>query len=254
MIAQGKSDMAIVFNTSASWAYNGKVAFDKPIKEVRGLVGGLDNYFQAIVVRKGLDIGSLADIKKREVPVRLFTTRPSGAGETGARLTLAAYGINYDNIKKFGGSVEHTSHGAIIAAFKDGRADIFMHCITKGHPSTTEISVNTAVKFLSVSDATIKEMQGYGYTDTTMPNGLFRGQDDAVRLPGITSNIIVNKNMKDSLAYTITKSICENKAALVKGHPAFGPFDPKQAWRLELVGVPLHPGAEKYYKEKGWMK
>ena len=56
------------------------------------------------------------------------------------------------------------------------------------------------------------------------------------------------------LVYLVKKTIGDNKAALVAAHKGLAKFDPASAWRPELVGLPLHPGAEKYYREKGWMK
>jgi TRAP-type uncharacterized transport system substrate-binding protein len=60
--------------------------------------------------------------------------------------------------------------------------------------------------------------------------------------------------MAEPVAYAVTKTIVENKDALVRGHAGLADFDPTQAWRPERVGIPLHPGAEKLYREKGWMK
>jgi len=224
------------------------------MKNLRGLVGGLDNFYQAVVVSRRLDISSLKDVKGKKLPIKLFTTRPFGAGQFGAGLVLKSYGMSFDDIKSWGGRVEHTTFTAIIAAFKDRRADIFLHCISKGHPATTEISVSAPVKFLSVEPEIIKQMEGYGYTDAVLPKGSFKGQDNDVNLAGLSTNVITNTDMSDELAYIITKTICENKGALVKGHRAFKSFVPENAWNPNLVGMPLHPGAEKYYKEQGWMK
>jgi TRAP-type uncharacterized transport system substrate-binding protein len=54
-------------------------------------------------------------------------------------------------------------------------------------------------------------------------------------------------------AYLITKTICENKEAMTLAHKAWKNFDPALAGKPEKTGIPLHPGAEKYYKEKGWL-
>jgi TRAP-type uncharacterized transport system substrate-binding protein len=52
----------------------------------------------------------------------------------------------------------------------------------------------------------------------------------------------------------VTKTIIEGKDALVRGHAGLAEFDPKTAWKPEEVGIPLHPGAERAFREKGWMK
>jgi uncharacterized protein len=52
----------------------------------------------------------------------------------------------------------------------------------------------------------------------------------------------------------VTRAIVENKEALVRGHAGLAEFDPQTAWQPDKVGIPLHPGAERAYREKGWMK
>ncbi|MBL6958495.1 MAG: TRAP transporter substrate-binding protein, partial [Rhodospirillales bacterium] len=65
--------------------------------------------------------------------------------------------------------------------------------------------------------------------------------------------IIANEKMSVKDAYTITKTIIENKAAMAKAHKAWSRFKPEDAWKPANTGIPLHPGAIKYYKERGWM-
>jgi TRAP-type uncharacterized transport system substrate-binding protein len=60
--------------------------------------------------------------------------------------------------------------------------------------------------------------------------------------------------LPNEVAYAVTKALCENRDALAKGHAGLKYFNPQVGWKPENLGIPLHPGAEKYYKEKGWMK
>jgi len=71
---------------------------------------------------------------------------------------------------------------------------------------------------------------------------------------GFPTVLITNAGLAEPLAYTVTKTIIENKDALVRGHAGLAEFDPKTAWQPDEVGLPLHPGAERAYREKGWMK
>ena len=66
--------------------------------------------------------------------------------------------------------------------------------------------------------------------------------------------LITNKDLPEQVAYTITKTVIENKDALVRGHAGLTQFDPTTAWQPDRVGIPLHFGAERAYREKGWMK
>jgi TRAP-type uncharacterized transport system substrate-binding protein len=71
---------------------------------------------------------------------------------------------------------------------------------------------------------------------------------------GFPTVLITNTALPEPIAYTITKTLIESKEALVRGHAGLAAFDPTTAWKPENVGVPLHPGAERAYREKGWMK
>ncbi|MBN2568371.1 MAG: TAXI family TRAP transporter solute-binding subunit [Deltaproteobacteria bacterium] len=254
MVGKGDAEMGLCFNVSSKWAYEGTVAYKGPIKNIRGIVGGLNKQYVGVVVRKGLEADSLRDVKAKKMPVRIYTMPPYGASFDSARLLLEAYGMSFDMIKSYGGKAEHTTFPSIIAAFKDGRGDIFIHAITAAHPSITEIAISSPVKFFSVESKEMEIMTGYGYSPSVFPKGSFKGQDSDVNLPLLGTNIVVNADMSDEVAYIIAKTVCENKKGLVKGHSAFEDFDPENAWKLSVVGLPIHHGAEKYFREKGWMK
>lgn len=254
MVGKGDAEMGLCFNVSSKWAYEGKVAYKEPIKNIRGIVGGLNKQYVGVIVRKGLKADSLRDVKNKKMRVRIYTMPPYGASAASAGLLLEAYGMSFDMIKSYGGTVEHTTFPAIISAFKDGRGDIFIHCITAAHPAVTEIAISSSVKFFSIESKEMDIMTGHGYSPSVFPKGSFKGQDSDVDLPLLATNVIVNVDMSDELAYIIAKTVCENKKGLVKGHPAFKAFVPENAWKLDVVGLPIHPGAEKYFREKGWMK
>ena len=82
----------------------------------------------------------------------------------------------------------------------------------------------------------------------------FKGQKGPTKAVDLGTLIIANKSLSDDIAYLVTKTIVENKADLVKAHQAFGDFVPEDAWKPENTAIPLHPGAEKYYRERGWLK
>jgi TRAP-type uncharacterized transport system substrate-binding protein len=83
----------------------------------------------------------------------------------------------------------------------------------------------------------------------------FKNQSAPVKTVGFPTVLITNAALPEPIAYTVTKTIIESKDALVRGHAGFAEFDPRTAWKPEEVGsIPLHPGAERAYREKGWMK
>ncbi|MGV8059135.1 MAG: TAXI family TRAP transporter solute-binding subunit [Smithellaceae bacterium] len=255
LLGQNKMHIALTMNNNNLWAYKGEVLFDKPVTNIRTLVGGMDQFYVGIAIRKGSGITSLEDIAKNKKKIRLMTVQRGTTGEASAAHVLEACGMTYDDIKKWGGSVEHTDFEAITNAIKDGRCDVFIQALSKGHPTFTELAVLGKIDLISISPKGLEYLEKYGYTQSTLPKDSFKGQTKDLVLPGYRSTLTVTDAMDDQTAYKITKAVVEGKDALVKGHKAFEAFVPEEACNPKnLGGVPLHNGAIKYYKEKGYLK
>jgi len=254
LVAKNETPLGLSFTVTNRWAYEGTEAYDTKIENLRGLVGGLDTYYLVAIAAKKLDISSLKDIKARKVPVKLYTLPVGSLGEFGARQLLREYGLTYADLKSLGGATTHVGYKVIVDAMKDGLADLLIAVITPKHPSITEITTFSDAKFLPLEAERIKGLGGLGYTPETMPADTFKTQTRPVPTVGFPTVLITNKDLPEPIAYTVTRTIIESKDALVRGHAGLAQFDPKTAWQPARVGLPLHPGAERAYREKGWMK
>jgi hypothetical protein len=157
-------------------------------------------------------------------------------------------------VKAWGGSVTNANYNIIVDAFKDGRADLLIAVATPKHPSVTEITTFTDVTFLKLEPERIRGLGVFGYKSATMPAETFKNQPQPVPTVASSTVLITNASLPEPVAYTVTRTLLENKDALVRGHAGLVEFDPKTAWQAEEVGIPLHPGAERAYREKGWMR
>ncbi len=83
-------------------------------------------------------------------------------------------------------------------------------------------------------------------------SGAYKGINKDIPTVVTASELIINKDVSEDVAYEITKILCENIEELHRDLPPTRTFIPEKAWMA--VAVPLHPGAVKYYKEKGYMK
>jgi TRAP transporter TAXI family solute receptor len=255
LIAQKKASFAFSFSLTNQWAAHGKHAYDQKLDMLRGVAGGMDTYYLAVLVRADAGIASLADLKEKRGKVSLGTLPVGSAGEYGARNLLEALGLSYDDIRKAGGSVAHTNYPTMTTAIKDGRMNTIIAVITPAHPSITEIALQSDVRFLPITgEAAGRMREQFSYRNQTMPGGMFKGMDRETPTVGFPTVFITHRDVDADLVYLVTKTIGENKAALVAAHKGLSQFQPAEAWKPELVGLPLHPGAEKYYREKGWMK
>jgi len=254
LVAKNETPLGFAFTVTNRWAYEGKEAYTEKLENIRALVGGLDTYYLVAVASKKLSVGSVRDIKERKLPVKIYTQPIGALGEFAGRQLLRAIGTSYADIKTLGGTTTHVGYNVIVDAFKDGRADVLFAVITPKHPSVTEIANDGNVVFLGLDADTTKALLPLGYVAATMPANTFKGQPEPVATVGFPTVLITNKELPEAVAYTVTKTILDSKEALVRGHAGLAQFDPATAWQPDKVGIPLHPGAEKAYREKGWMK
>ena len=256
LVDQGKFDMAFGMASVLKWAEQGDVVYDEPITSLRSLVGGLDQYYLAAVATGADQPKSLDAYLEANPELRVILRQKGSSGAEGGIQMLTLSGHSPEQIEEAGGSFDRVrSFGIIKDALVSDRADFWVHTITAGHPATTEIAQSTDVSFLQPSDEVLAEMQNeYGWTPATMPAGTFRGQDEDVRVPGTTTNLFVREDFPAELAYTITKTICENIEQFQSTHQALSDFTCADAWRPENNIIPLHPGAERYYREAGLME
>ena len=102
-------------------------------------------------------------------------------------------------------------------------------------------------------DGVLSELAKQGLNPLPLPKW-FKGQSAPTKAVDLGTVLIANKSLPDDIAYTITKTLCENQKAMAAAHKAWASFKPEEAWKPEKTGIKLHPGAERYYKERGWIK
>ena len=254
LVAKNETPLGFGFTVTNRWAWEGKEAYTEKLENLRALVCGLDTYYLVAVATKKLGIASVREIRDKKLPVKIYTQPIGALGEFAGRQLLRTAGMSYADIKGWGGTTSHVGYSIIIDAFKDGRADILFAVVTPKHPSVSEIVTSVDVKFLGLDAESAKALLPLGYTAATMPPETFKGQTEPVKTVGFPTVLITNKDLPEPIAYTVTKTVVDNKDALVRGHAGLVEFDPKTAWQPDKVGIPLHPGAERLYREKGWMK
>jgi TRAP transporter TAXI family solute receptor len=133
----------------------------------------------------------------------------------------------------------------------DGVVDAF--CFGAGVPVPTfsELDSSQQVSFFTWTDAELAAIRKAmpEFSETRIPKGAYKQQTDDLKTVGLFNFSIANKEMSDDLAYLITKTILENNTAMVRAHPATRETIAANASRNSILT--FHPGAVRYYKEKG---
>lgn len=256
VVSTGEADIGLMFDVTTNWAYNGVVAYEEAYDNLTVLLGGLDQYFIGVVTPEAAKINSIKDIAANKTKVNVYTNPPGGLGAFGGELVLNAYGITFDDIKNWGGMVSQTGYDAIKTALQDRKCDLHPTMLSEGHSFYEEIFHLMDLKVLPIEDD-IRQilLDEYGLQPNIMPAGTY-GISEDVPVVGVTTTVIARRDMPDEVAYEITRAIFEHADAFADNFATVKKyFKPEDAWRPEKTGsIPLHPGAERYFREAGLMK
>jgi uncharacterized protein len=139
-------------------------------------------------------------------------------------------------------------------ALCDNKIDGFYYGV--GHPSAAiqDPTTTCGAKLVPLTgpaiDALIKNYPYYSVA--TIPGGLYSGNPNPTTTYGVRALLVTGAKASDEVVYNLVKAVFDNFDEFKKLHPAFAVLDPKDMIKAGIT-APLHPGAQKYYKEKGWM-
>ena len=231
----------------AYWAYTGTGIYkDKgKVENLRALANLYPETIQ-LVARKGAGIKSVKDLKGKRVSL----DEPGSGTIVDARIILEAYGLTEKDIDP-----EYIKPGPAIDKIKDNQLDAFF--IVAGYPtgSVVELSSSVGAELVPIkgpeADAIIKK---YGFfAKDVVPEGTYEGIGKTESL-SVGAQWVVSAKVDAELVYNITTAIWNDKSRklLDKGHAKGNMITAETA--LDGIGIPLHPGAERYYKEAGLLK
>lgn len=241
-LSTGKMWMGIAANEIAAMAYNGEGDFAKrKMDNIRAMFATIYSYVQ-IFVKSDSPINSVADFKGKTVGVG-----PAGSGgEMSARMTLAYYGLTYNDLKP-----QFIPETEAVQALKDGRIDGFICTHPIKSAALLDLTNAMTVKMLALSDPAFYAKYPF-YAKHTIPAGTYKGVDVDVDVP--ISRIIMFTTTKADFTtedvYQIMKAIWDHQDEWNGVHAAVK----KQVvleTALNEIPVPLHPGAIRFFEEKG---
>lgn len=243
LVADGEADIAIVQNDVMYYAYNGTDLFAG--EKVSGFSAMAGLYAEVCQIVSNGKISSIEELKGKRVSVG-----DVGSGcEFNARQILEAYGMTFDDIE-----VHNLSFSDSATALKDDKIDAFF-CVA-GAPTTAivELATSNTINLLQVDDEhAAKLMEKYPfYTQYNIPGNTYKGVTEDVKTVAVVATFIVSEKLEDDLVYQMTKALFENAAEIAAAHPKGAELNAE--YSVSSISIPLHPGAEKYYKEIGALK
>ncbi|MDT8901764.1 TAXI family TRAP transporter solute-binding subunit [Anaeroselena agilis] len=240
MLKDGKVDLALIQNDIAYYASTGTEMFkDKKVENFKGIATLYPETIQIVALEKS-GIKTIADLKGKRVAVG---ARGSGT-EANARQILEQYGITYNDIK-----VQYLSFGEAASGLKDGNVDVAF--VTAGFPTAAiqDIAVQNKVVLVPIeaakADSLIKKYPFY--TKIKIPANTYQGAAEADAV-AVQAMLVVADKMSADNVYAITKAIYSNLDRIKAAHAVGAKIT--KATAQNGMSVKLHPGAEKFFKEK----
>lgn len=229
---------------SALEAYQGKLKGLKEKVAVRSIAAIYSNYMH-IVALDGIGIKSVPELKGK----RVSTGSPGSGTEIKGLRVLEAYGLSPRDLR----SQDRLGASESAGALKDRKLDAFIW--DGGLPTAAVLDLGATpgitIRLIPHGDAVPKMVAKYGpiYFARNIPKGTYGGMDTDVSVAAATNLLAVHERMEEGLVYQITKLLHEHTAELVAVHPAAKEISLKSA----VMGspIPFHPGALRFYKEKG---
>ncbi len=238
--------MAIAMSNLTGFAYKGVGTYEgDPIPSLRYIMGLWPDVTQ-IVIRKEAGIESWKDLKDK----RMAVGPPASGTEFTSKLVLKTVaGLSFEDIKP-----EYIGYSEAAQALQNGRLDAFN--AETGYPvsAVSELYAGrTPVGMLEFSDEDVKTLQKEApyYARVVIPAEIYPKQEKPLNLVGVKSALIVGAKVSPEVVYETLKVIYKDREAMTKAHAAFGKVDYDHPMD-GLYGAPLHAGAVKFFREKGF--
>lgn len=244
LIEQGRGELAFTLGDSLKAAVEGdeEAGFKTKLTKLRTIGAIYPNYIQ-IVATADSGIKTLADLKGKTLSVGA----PKSGTELNSRAVLAAAGLSYKDLAK----VEYLPFAESVDLMKNRQLNATLQSAGLGVASLKDLSSSTAINVVSVPKATVDKI-GPPFVSVIIPANTYTGQKEDVPTAAVVNYLVTSSDVSDDLAYQMTKLVYESLPELINAHAA--------GKGITLAGAagaspaPMHPGAIKYFKEKGLIK
>ena len=242
-VDEGKAQIGFGNTITTVDGLAGRPPYPQKVTKVCQVANLYPQYYQ-MVVPVDSKIDSIADLKGKTM-----VTQPKGnSSELINQHILQVNGMNYQSLAKVNFLASYTDAVSLV---KDGHAQVFTLGTTVPASSVMDLASARDIKLLGIDAKILAEMKKInpGYAKLTIKAGTYPKQDKDVDVIGYATHIIAACDLPENLVYTMVKTMAANVADMAASNKAISGLTPKIM--AEDVGVPLHKGAAKFYKEVG---
>ena len=245
-VSEGNAEIGWSYGHTAYNGYVGRGKFDRPYKNIAFFATLYPGIVQT-AVPKNSSIKSFTDFAGKNIS-------PGKTGWTGtafAETVLKGYDLDFDKIRKAGGTVHHVDYNDSVALMKDGHIDVFLAVTSMPQASFIDLNFKPGIKLIGIDQDVMKKViaNNPGTYATVIPKGTYEGMDADVPTLATATVMVVRADLPEDLVYNMCK-------VFWKEHDTFTAVkkiwkDVKLADALKAAAIPVHPGAARCYKELG---
>jgi uncharacterized protein len=245
LLEDGDGELAFTLGDAlwAAWKGNAEAGFRHPLGKLRGVAAIYRNYVQ-LVVSGASGIKSLADLKGKRVSVG---PKQSGT-ELNARAIFAAAGLSYGDFSR----TDYLPFGQSAKLIEKGDLDATLQSAGLGVDSIRQLGTSVAINLVEIPKDVVVKINDAAIVPAVIPARTYEGQTKNVETAAIVNFLVTREGVSADTVYAMTRTIFDNLTQLVQTHPAASGISLKDA--VVAMPVPLHPGAERYYREMGVLR
>jgi uncharacterized protein len=243
LLQAGRGELAFTLGDSLTQAWAGveEAGYKAPLTKLRSVAAIYPNYIQ-IVATADSGIKTLADLKGKKVSVGA----PKSGTELNARAVFKAAGLTYDDMK-----VQYLPFGESVELMKNKQLDATLQSAGLGVSSIRDLASGDDIVIVPVPADLIARIGDAAYLSAVVPANTYKGQTADVPTAAVRNFLITHQGVPEPVVYAMTKAMFDNLPELMAAHSAAREISPEHAAKSP---IPLHPGAERYYREKGLLK
>ncbi len=245
LLQAGRGEIAFTLGDALNeaWKGNEEAGFKTPLKKLRTIAAIYPNYIQ-IVAAADSGIKTLADLKGKRVAVGA----PKSGTELNARDIFRGAGMSYKDFAK----VEYLPFGESVELMKNRQLDATLISAGLGVAAIRDLATSVKIVLVPIPADVVAKIGEAAYQAGTVPANTYNGQTEATATVAIQNFLVSHEGVSTDAAYKMTKAIFDNLPDLKAAHSAAKDITRENA--AKAPPAPLHPGAEKYYKEIGLIK
>jgi TRAP transporter TAXI family solute receptor len=245
-------DFGISFLSFLRAATRGDPPYRQAFPDLRHVATLLQNKLH-LIARPSVGVSTLEEVVERRLPVRVGTGLPGSAEEFLLRESLAILGVTYADVREWGGRVDLLGSGERADLFRDGHIDLIAFHSADPSATITELMVSHAGTFLSLGEQIRTTLRNrWNVQSLVLPAGRYQNLPADVQTVGLEFGIFTTADVPDELVYAMVRSIEASQSYLGNVHIGFRQWDAQRM--AHSGGVQTHPGALRFFREKGWVQ